>query len=691
MGQHARLFLVLACLSLVRPDLRAQEPLLRLADLVRLSPEEAARPHAVHLEATLIYCDLTRSTYFVHDGTAASRVVIAKDLARTLTLYDRVEVRGVSRPGGFLTDMIAESLRVTGRAEPPPPRVLEGEEIFDVDACAQWISVVGFIKGTSTLHGSPALEVAVSGWTLSAVLPGDVKLSTPPWHLLEARVRITAVAGTFFNQERQMTGRYLHVPSMQHIELLSGPEGTGEPAYVPSTGLMRPHTDPTRKVIVRGVALHYRPGTGLYLRDEAGALWVRTAQPLTVSPGDLLEAEGVPALEPFRPALRAIDVRVVAPGPTPQPNPLKANERRRTREQHDLVSLEAVLIARQVGPDALILQCESDGRFFTAQLERGPGASGNGPELVPGSRLRLAGLCELQSSQFMFLPEYVDGFHLRLRDAFDVEVLSRPPWWTAERLLWLVGALVVFAAAAGSWAMLLRWRVAAQTSLIREKVQRETVLEERNRIARDWHDTMEQQLMGVSLLVQDAAARMDGGESAAGRLRLAERMLRHCREESRASIRDLRSVALETGDLASACEELLRPLATAGGASFHLDLLGSGNRLPSAVEHQILRIAQEAVANAAKHARASSIRVRLDYTQGGVTLTVEDDGIGFDLQARPPDGLHLGLEAMRERARHLGAQWSLHSRPGQGTRVQVCWTPTPPAGISASETEKGVK
>ena len=669
----------------------AVEPITRVADLLRLSAEEAAGRIPVQLDATLVFCDFTRATYFIHDGSAACRVVIAKEQGRPLLLNDRLELRGVSRPGGYLTDMIAESVRVIGRSESPAPRLLENDQIFAPDACAQWVAIEGRLRGTHGTDTGLALDVQVQGWVIPAMLPGDAKVTTPPWGLLQRRVRVTGIAGTFFNQERQMTGRYLHVPSLAHVEALSDPRPNEGAIDARVVDLMRPNADPDQRVRVRGEVLHQWPGEGLFLRDETGAMQIRTAQPVDLRPGDRVEAVGLPQLEPFRPSLRATEVRALATGTPPTPQPFDPKGRRRTLEQHSLVRLSARVLAVSDAPEALRLQCQAEGKLFEAYLPQPPG-TGAMPGLEPGARVEITGLCQLQSTRFLFLPEYIDGFRLWLRSPDDLRVTARPPWWTPERLLWLVGALVLCASAAGAWAVLLRWRVAAQTAVIHGQVARKTLLEERARIARDWHDTMEQQLMGVSMLVEDAAARPDCGAGAEERLRLARRMIRHCREESRASIRDLRSVALENGGLASACEKLLAPLATAAGATFALEVHGQRRRLPRAGEHHVLRLLQEAVANAAKHARATTIRVRLDYEVTGLRVAVEDDGIGFDATQAPVDGTHLGLSAMHERARRLDARLGIGPRPGGGTRVTLFWPNpgTPPDNKARTRGAGGV-
>ncbi|MDB6072143.1 MAG: sensor histidine kinase, partial [Verrucomicrobiales bacterium] len=267
--------------------------------------------------------------------------------------------------------------------------------------------------------------------------------------------------------------------------------------------------------------------------------------------------------------------------------------------------------------------------------------------------------------------DWIDGFQIQLRGVHDMVILARPPWWTIRRLLAIIGGLVLLAGAVSAWAFLLRRRVTRQTEIIRLKLTRETVLEERQRIARDWHDSMEQQLMGVSMIVEDATARLQEKPEVGARLDLAQRMLRHCRQESRTTIRDLRSVTLEAGGLPAAFAEFLPPLAQSGGAEFSQSTAGNGRRLPVRTEHELLRIVQEAVANAAQHSRAGHIHVSLDFPDNGTRVEIRDDGTGFDPDTLSSDGTHLGLAGMRERARRLGGVLEIDSKSSTGTRITL--------------------
>jgi signal transduction histidine kinase len=223
-----------------------------------------------------------------------------------------------------------------------------------------------------------------------------------------------------------------------------------------------------------------------------------------------------------------------------------------------------------------------------------------------------------------------------------------------------------------AWALALQFIVARQSRMIQQQAQQHATLEERQRIARDLHDTLEQELVGVNMLLDSTFKKLNGGNhDATETLDLARRLLRRAREDSRSTIRELRSVALEQRGLPAAMEELLKPLATAAGADFRVVVNGTPFRLAGTMETNFLRVAQEAVANAGKHSQGKNINLRLDYEPDRICLEICDDGRGFDLEAASAEAGHFGLSGMRERAEKLGGQLRIESRPGHGTRVYL--------------------
>ena len=184
-------------------------------------------------------------------------------------------------------------------------------------------------------------------------------------------------------------------------------------------------------------------------------------------------------------------------------------------------------------------------------------------------------------------------------------VLRKPSWWTPPRILAAVAAVVLMAMAAVLWVVVLRYRVAIQTGIIRRQMARETVYEERGRIARELHDTLEQELAGISLQLDTVSAKLpDVPDTAHRLLDLTRLLLRHSRAEARRSIMDLRASLLESGDLASALQEVAARARDGQPVAVETVVEGQPRRLPGKIETNLLRIAQEALSNALKARQA---------------------------------------------------------------------------------------
>jgi signal transduction histidine kinase len=199
------------------------------------------------------------------------------------------------------------------------------------------------------------------------------------------------------------------------------------------------------------------------------------------------------------------------------------------------------------------------------------------------------------------------------------------------------------------------------------------VLEERARLAREIHDTLAQGFVGISSQL-DAVAMCLPDETAPARkyLDMARKMARHSLTEARRSVMDLRASVLEGQDLAAALESSTRLWTAGSGVDVDVDVSGPRTTLTEEAEQQLLRIAQEAVTNALKHAGASRIRVKLDLETRRLFLRIVDNGRGFEQQdAFSSQGGHFGLIGMRERAERLGGELRLASQPGGGTEVEV--------------------
>ncbi len=197
-------------------------------------------------------------------------------------------------------------------------------------------------------------------------------------------------------------------------------------------------------------------------------------------------------------------------------------------------------------------------------------------------------------------------------------------------------------------------------------------LEARNRFARDLHDSVKQQVFATSLQIAAARALIEKDtHSAESHLSQADELVRQAQKELNGLIQEMRPAALEGKGLATALREYV--VRWSEGAEIPADFRVQGERrLPLEVEQALFRVAQEALANVARHSGARHAEVDLIYHTGTVTLRVADDGRGFDPSRNPGGGF--GLQSMRERLVKLGGHVNVESAPDKGTRIE-CFCP----------------
>jgi signal transduction histidine kinase len=224
--------------------------------------------------------------------------------------------------------------------------------------------------------------------------------------------------------------------------------------------------------------------------------------------------------------------------------------------------------------------------------------------------------------------------------------------------------------------------IAIDNAQLYQKAQQVAVVEERGRLARDLHDAVTQTLFSASLIA-DAIPPIWETNPKQGR-----ELLQDLRNLNRGALAEMRTLLLELRPAALAetsLEALLRQLAEAAsgreGIPVNLSVDGEGT-LPPEVHISLYRIAQEALNNVVKHARAARVDIHLCYTKSSLTggvpspiqsvqMTIADDGRGFDPTQAPHHRLGLGI--MHERAQAVGAKLQMDSHPGQGTRVIISW------------------
>ncbi|MGF1473358.1 MAG: histidine kinase [Rubrobacteraceae bacterium] len=208
-------------------------------------------------------------------------------------------------------------------------------------------------------------------------------------------------------------------------------------------------------------------------------------------------------------------------------------------------------------------------------------------------------------------------------------------------------------------------------------------LEARNRFARDLHDSVKQQVFATSLQVATARSLVNRDPAAAGEhLAQAGEMIRQAQKELNVLIHEMRPAALGDKGLSRALQEYADKWSEGSEIPSEVHVRG-GREIPLETEQTVFRVAQEALANVAKHSGARAVDLDLIYTPDTLTLRVSDDGSGFDTSEDPGEGF--GLQSMRERSARLGGRVEVESTPGEGTRI-TCTVP-----IEGAASEKGVE
>jgi signal transduction histidine kinase len=219
------------------------------------------------------------------------------------------------------------------------------------------------------------------------------------------------------------------------------------------------------------------------------------------------------------------------------------------------------------------------------------------------------------------------------------------------------------------------------------------VLEERQRLARDLHDSVTQSIYGVSVLAEATARLLESNETetAVENLRELRQAALKALRELRHMIFELRPPELEKLGLVAALRARLATVEGRAGLKTEMHCDGADD-LPLAVADGLYRIAHEAFSNSVKHARAARIRLGLERVEDDVILEILDDGLGFDVEAGKSKG-GLGLRGMEERAEKMGGTLSIETESGHGTSIRVCVpvagprypTPSTEAGRFASQ------
>jgi two-component sensor histidine kinase len=427
-----------------------------------------------------------------------------------------------------------------------------------------------------------------------------------------------------------------------------------DPNAVPisSLRLLSPIT-PT-KVTVHGVVTLTSPV--LYIQDSGGGLAIEpedARMPLEI--GDEVEAHGDLIPGDFSSVLKHASVHVMWSRMPVPPVSVTASQASSGSFDATFVEIDGQLEKKEQGPNHTIVMTLNDGnQSFRAMVsDKNHGAF---PwTLKEKSRLQLHGICTVD-------PAYTQNetpFAIILPSIDDIQMIKGPPWWSAGHIIAAAIALLVLI-------------VAAQAIHGRIRTLRlQAILEERERMAHEMHDTLAQSFAGIGFQLQAIRDEVghDGNEDELREhLDLANELVRTSHDEARRSISALRSETLEQQGLLKALDGCAGRMVNGGSIRVRCESEGDPRTIPLRISDALFRIGQEAVANAVRHANPTELKILVLYERAGVALTVQDNGRGFPMDE---DSANFGIRGMGKRAERIGAALEINSSAAQGTRVHV--------------------
>ena len=622
----------------------------------------------------------------LQDETAGAPIRLTARFAhRALKVGQRVELEVKSQNGRWLFPPDPNRVQVIGTAQLPSPVSLATASTQPRRGEFRWVELQGIIREAAPGEG---LKLVTRTGEISVWLgeSADAEMS----RLGDALVR---VRGVLIYRDSKTA---LLAPSPACVEVVES--APSDPFAVPTIAIdsvknFSRQPASTHRIKVSG-AVTYQNDRLLVIQDDSGGVQLKISGPSEILAGDSVEAVGFPDGQPGSLSLSQALVRKSGNNLLPAAVAVSGEELYSGAFGARLVRLSGELLGQKFEDGNQILELQCGQRIVRAEyLNR----RSNFKSIPVGSRVQVTGVSWPESignssSGNAGEESSTASFGILLRTPEDVMLLQLPPWWAWKHATAIIGTLAFVLVAAMLWIRYLRLKVARRTQELKaamSKLERETEISatfaERNRLAGEIHDGLEQGLSAVMMQLDGLESKLPADPAGVARhLELARSMVRFSRTEVRHSLWDWKSSALANQDLGGALGDITRQMGSGNETQVSVQVSGTAVALPTAIEHHLLRIAQEALNNALKYAAASAININLDYGGEKISLVVRDNGRGFDMEhVLSGSNGHFGLQNLKSRARKMGGTLKIDSVIGNGTTIEA----TVPVTLTSPESE----
>jgi signal transduction histidine kinase len=646
--------------------------LLTAAEVHHLKREEARRGYPVKIRGVITSILPEHQAFTIQDATRGLYVV---DFSETRSdppqIGEMMEVEGKTDPSLFAPVVDASRVSSLGTGVLPDPVHPTWDQLINGSLDAQYVEIQGILTDVQTNRvvlltrdGLINLELRVTGAEPEELKRYEDALIRirgcmfAKWDGLTHKVRVGEI---------RILGADVTVDQPAPADLFSTPSKTAAELL-----LFDPQASDLQRIKVSGQIICTRDAE-CFMMDGTNGVRFEVREPVKLVTGDLVDVVGFPELSSASPVLREAVARKTGHALLPEPKNLDQNNLISPDNDSTRVRVKAVLVSQRSTPTEETLEMRAGLRTFLALL---PASAGQAPDAPVGSQLELTGTYASQGGN-RAMSRDASFFELLIHSPLDIKMLARPPWWTLERLLIILGALACGLAVTVLWITQLRRKVEQRTSELeiqireRQRVEQQRALEqERARIAQDLHDELGSGLTEISMLGVRARPAL-GTDQKRGRY--------------------LEQIGEKARQLVSALDEIVWAMNPSHDSvasmvsyfSLYADrFLGLANiawRLESpftkdnqAVDsrhrHELFLAFKEALANVVHHSGATEVRFSLRVLNGQIQLTIADNGRGLAEGGRTT--AMDGINNMRTRLEKLGGRFEMDSRAGDGTTVR---------------------
>jgi len=437
---------------------------------------------------------------YMEDETGGIELIFPPEQAGpTPSLGEYVIAQGVADWVDGDMAVQVESVKSLGKGNLPPAKPSSWSELSSGHGVDQWVEIEGVVHASD---GSHVLLECEGEEALVTIRSAPAPLVD---NLVDAVVRMRGV-GSLARDKQQVRGIHLIVPSLEYVEVDQAPvDPISLPTQKISSLLQGNGTKALRRRVKIESVLTLRDGDHFFLQDGTGSAmavakqsiiltrsghWVfwqstqghETSADLQMKPGDQIEVVGFPEMRGYSPVLTEAQFRRLGPSTPVTPVQTDANGIFAGNLDSTLVSLDGVLLSRQIFGRKTVMEFRDGPRVFEAFMQD-PITS-----IAPGSRVRVTGVCQTQPNPYEEFGKSVSSFKILVGQAADFSVLQRPPWWDFKHTLVVAGTLTSILAVAVCWIGLLRRQVGKRTMLLQREI------EERKRIELKMERTHQQLL-----------------------------------------------------------------------------------------------------------------------------------------------------------------------------------------------------